>query len=248
MRPSVEKVVLAERVADARRARPCRSVGLELGRLEASRSPSRSPPCAPACRAARPRAPRRRRSARAPCSDANSASIRSVAFCVSEPGISNSSRSEPPIVPTRTIRTTMMPIQLKMTRQGCVAQRAPSARARPSRVAREPRGGRWATRRCRPSLARARRLRCPRGRSCPTSSRLTAESPASVRAVAVVGNTAGTWRGCEVPVPPGYGQHPKERPRGTGHRRRPGSLTGLEAASSSAAFAPVAARDRGQGR
>ena len=40
-----------------------------------------------------------------PCSEANSASIRSVAFCVSEPGISNSSRRLPPTVPTSTIRT-----------------------------------------------------------------------------------------------------------------------------------------------
>src|SRR5918994_1001723 len=56
-----------------------------------------------------------------PCSEANSASIRSVALCVSEPGISNSSRSSPPTVPTRRINAAMMPIQAPMTRQGCVA-------------------------------------------------------------------------------------------------------------------------------
>ena len=58
----------------------------------------------------------------APCSDANSDLIRSVAFCVSDPGISNSSRSEPPIVATRTTRRMTMPIQPKTTRHGCVAQ------------------------------------------------------------------------------------------------------------------------------
>ena len=38
-----------------------------------------------------------------PCSDANSDSMRSVAFCVSEPGISNSSFRLPPTVATSTI-------------------------------------------------------------------------------------------------------------------------------------------------
>ena len=79
-----------------------------------------------------------------PCSEANSASIRSVAFCVSEPGISNSSRSEPPTVATRTIRTTMMPIQREddaPRMRG--ARRAPSARARRSRAARALRAGRF---------------------------------------------------------------------------------------------------------
>ena len=81
----------------------------------------------------------------APCSDVNSASIRSVAFCVSDPGISNSSRSEPPTVATRTIRTTMMPIQLKTTRHGCVAharaQRASAPVARRSWAALRPGAG-----------------------------------------------------------------------------------------------------------
>ncbi len=69
-----------------------------------------------------------------PCSEANSDLIRSVAFCVSDPGIENSSFREPPIVATRTIRIAMIPIQLKTTRHGCAAQariqraRAPVAR------------------------------------------------------------------------------------------------------------------------
>jgi hypothetical protein len=57
-----------------------------------------------------------------PCSEANSLSIRSVARCVSEPGISNSSLRPPPNVATRPIRTTRMPSQLKTTRHGWVAQ------------------------------------------------------------------------------------------------------------------------------
>src|SRR5918999_1351237 len=57
-----------------------------------------------------------------PCSEANSDSIRSVAFWVSEPGISNSSFRLPPTVMTRAIRRTRMPSQLPTTRQGCVAQ------------------------------------------------------------------------------------------------------------------------------
>ncbi len=57
-----------------------------------------------------------------PCSDANSALIRSVAFCVSDPGISNSSRSEPPTVKTRAISTPTMARKPNTTRHGCVAQ------------------------------------------------------------------------------------------------------------------------------
>src|SRR5918992_480794 len=57
-----------------------------------------------------------------PCSSANSASIRSVARCVSEPGISNSSLRLPPTVPTRTTRATTIPIHAPITRQGCEAQ------------------------------------------------------------------------------------------------------------------------------
>ena len=56
-----------------------------------------------------------------PCSSANSDSIRSVAFWVSEPGISNSSLRLPPIVETRTIRVAMMPTHARTTRQGCSA-------------------------------------------------------------------------------------------------------------------------------
>ena len=56
-----------------------------------------------------------------PCSDANSDSIRSVAFCVSDPGISNSSLRLPPTVPTRTISRTTIPSQPRTTRQGCDA-------------------------------------------------------------------------------------------------------------------------------
>ena len=65
-----------------------------------------------------------------PCSSANSASMRSVALCVSDPGISNSSRSEPANEMVRTIRAAKMPSHAPMTRQGCVAQRR-IQRARP---------------------------------------------------------------------------------------------------------------------
>ena len=57
----------------------------------------------------------------APCSEANSASIRSVAFWVSEPGIENSSRNEPPIVATRKIRLAMITTQARTTRHGLFA-------------------------------------------------------------------------------------------------------------------------------
>jgi hypothetical protein len=57
-----------------------------------------------------------------PCSVANSDSIRSVAFCVSDPGISNSSRRPPPTVATSTISTATIPSHTSMTRHGCVAQ------------------------------------------------------------------------------------------------------------------------------
>ena len=56
-----------------------------------------------------------------PCSAANSDSIRSVAFCVSEPGILNSSRSSPPTVATVTMRTAMIPTHAQTTRHGCDA-------------------------------------------------------------------------------------------------------------------------------
>ena len=129
--PVVGERVLAERVADARDAR--RPVGgLELADLSratafaiaAFRSgvSSRSPSGAAKTRLRTP-----------PCSDANSASIRSVAFCVSEPGIVNSSRREPPIVATSTISVAMMPIQAKTTRHGCVRARAHPARERARR-------------------------------------------------------------------------------------------------------------------
>ena len=49
-------------------------------------------------------------------------SMRSVAFCVSDPGISNSSRSDPPTVMTRRTRRTRMPTQPRMIRHGCIAQ------------------------------------------------------------------------------------------------------------------------------
>ena len=121
MRPSSENVVLAERIADALEAGLVRRSGLNSGDLRraiafsiaALRSgvSSRSPSGAAKTTFSTP-----------PCSDANSDSIRSVAFCVSDPGISNSSRSEPPTVATRTIRRAMMPTQPKTTRHGCVAQ------------------------------------------------------------------------------------------------------------------------------
>ena len=57
----------------------------------------------------------------APCSEENSALIRSVAFWVSEPGIVNSSRSEPPIVATRKIRLAMITTQARTTRHGLFA-------------------------------------------------------------------------------------------------------------------------------
>ena len=53
-----------------------------------------------------------------PCSEANSLSIRSVAFWVSDPGMSNSSWSEPPMVATRPISTTMMATHPRIVRQG----------------------------------------------------------------------------------------------------------------------------------
>ena len=53
-----------------------------------------------------------------PCSEANSLSIRSVAFWVSDPGMSNSSFSDPPTVATRPISTTMMATQPKIVRHG----------------------------------------------------------------------------------------------------------------------------------
>ena len=56
-----------------------------------------------------------------PCSEANSDSIRSVAFCVSDPGMSNSSRSEPPTVATRAISTATVARKPKTTRHGWVA-------------------------------------------------------------------------------------------------------------------------------
>ena len=65
-----------------------------------------------------------------PCSSANSDSMRSVARCVSEPGIENSSFRLPPTVATSTIRAAMIPSQLTMTRHGCEAQ-ARIQRARP---------------------------------------------------------------------------------------------------------------------
>jgi hypothetical protein len=65
-----------------------------------------------------------------PCSDWNCDSIRSVARCVSEPGISNSSRSPPPTVATSPIRTTTIPSHPKITRHGWVAQ----IRAQPASV------------------------------------------------------------------------------------------------------------------
>ena len=91
MRPLSENVSLAERVADALEARLA-AAGLNSRRLRAVRSPPRSPPCAPACPAARPAGAAKTMLSTAPCSDANWDSIRSVAFCVSDPGISNSSR------------------------------------------------------------------------------------------------------------------------------------------------------------
>jgi hypothetical protein len=65
-----------------------------------------------------------------PFSEENSDSIRSVAFCVSDPGISNSSFRPPPKPPTRTIKTTTIPTQPATTRHGCAAHaRIHAARA-----------------------------------------------------------------------------------------------------------------------
>ena len=108
---------LAERVADAVEARLA-VLGLELRRTKLGDRALDGGLARRACRAAGPPARRRRRSSTAPCSEANSALIRSVARCVSEPGISNLSRRLPPIVPTRTIRSAMIPTQLATTRQG----------------------------------------------------------------------------------------------------------------------------------
>ena len=101
--PIVGNGVLAEGIAHALDAR------LVLGRLElvatsGARSPPRSPPCAPAVSSRRPAGAAKTRFSTPPCSAANSFSIRSVAFWVSEPGISNSSLSDPPTVATRTTR------------------------------------------------------------------------------------------------------------------------------------------------
>ncbi len=57
-----------------------------------------------------------------PCSEANSDSIRSVAFCVSEPGISNSSFRLPPTVTTKAIKSATIPTQPRTMRHGWVAQ------------------------------------------------------------------------------------------------------------------------------
>ena len=113
--------VLAERIADARRCRPCSSVGLNsavlsratafaIAALRAGVS-SRSPSGAAKTRLRTP-----------PCSDANSASIRSVALCVSEPGISNSSRRRAADRGDEDDQVAMMPTQPKTTRHGCAAQ------------------------------------------------------------------------------------------------------------------------------
>jgi hypothetical protein len=47
--------------------------------------------------------------------------MRSVALCVSEPGISNSSFRLPPTVATSTMSAAMIPSQAKTTRHGCDA-------------------------------------------------------------------------------------------------------------------------------
>ena len=66
-----------------------------------------------------------------PCSDENSALIRSVAFCVSEPGISNLSLRLPPMVNTRTNSSAIEASEPRMTRQGCDAHTRAQRASRP---------------------------------------------------------------------------------------------------------------------
>ena len=154
--PVLRERVLAERVADALDPGPVLR-RLELASSSGARSPSRPPPCAPACRADAPSGAAKTRLRTPPCSDANSDSIRSVAFCVSDPGISNWSlqaaadrRDEhdqqgDDADPRRGRRAT-----------GAWRTRASSARARRSRAARAPTG----------ALRRPRSRLLRRARSC----------------------------------------------------------------------------------
>ena len=120
MRPLSEKRLLAERVADAREPRRSSSVGLNSSvpqvRDESSIAALRS-----AVSRRSPSGAAKTTLSTPPCSVANSDSIRSVARCVSDPGISNSSRRPPPTVATSTISATTIPSQPRSTRHGCVA-------------------------------------------------------------------------------------------------------------------------------
>ena len=66
-----------------------------------------------------------------PCSDENSALIRSVAFWVSEPGISNLSLRLPPMVNTRTSSTAIDASEANTTRQVCDAHARAQRASRP---------------------------------------------------------------------------------------------------------------------
>ena len=118
--PVLGEGVLVEGVADALDA-DLVAARLELGGLELRDRGLRRRPCTPACRGAAPRARRRRGSGPSPARRRTRDSIRSVALCVSDPGISNSSFRPPPTVATRTIRTTRMPPHAAATRPGCAA-------------------------------------------------------------------------------------------------------------------------------
>ncbi len=92
--PVVGDRVLAERIADALESRPCprwaRTRPIWSRAIASSIAARRSgvSSCSPSGAA-------KTTLSTPPCSAANSASIRSVAFCVSDPGISNSSRRLP---------------------------------------------------------------------------------------------------------------------------------------------------------
>ena len=88
------------------------AIAATIAAFRAAGSSSRSPSGAANTRLSTP-----------PCSAANSASIRSVAFCVSEPGIVNSSFRLPPTVATRRMSPAMIPTQAIITRHGWFAQR-----------------------------------------------------------------------------------------------------------------------------
>ena len=135
MRPSSENVFVGERVADALDARLAVR-GLELAVLSLAMAASTAAFRSGVSRRS-PSGAAKTRFSTAPCSEENSDSMRSVAFWVSEPGISNSSLRLPPMVAhendqkcDRRERAENDPPRVRRTRS------APSARALRSRGAR----------------------------------------------------------------------------------------------------------------